>query len=375
MANVGRTENENKGKSTWFDLENKLKWKPTSRHDLVVAESKMFEFVRSTLDKFYVVLKNGNQLWTVAANKSVSDKIPLVMVHGFAGGVGLWSQNIDALAEQRSVYMFDLLGFGKSSRCKFASSATDVEDQFVQSIEDWRQVVNIDEMVLLGHSFGGYLVSCYALRYPDRVRSLVLVDPWGFPLNSSNESPFKQWRKALYRVLKAFIPLGENRPAYPWEDPHLIQDGVVVMSVFNPLKPIRGAGPWGPELLKKFRWDFKDRFPEISRKDENAVFDYLFHCNAQKPTGELAFKVLNQNFGFAYRPMLSRIAGIRKTIPVTFIFGEKSWIDSHSGYATQLMLTENKVCVHEVVNAGHHVYADNAKDFNCIVKSLCDALD
>lgn len=49
-----------------------------------------FLVVKCKLEKKYVELENGHQLWTVNANQSSSNKTPLVMVHGFGGGIGLW---------------------------------------------------------------------------------------------------------------------------------------------------------------------------------------------------------------------------------------------------------------------------------------------
>lgn len=99
---------------------------------------------------------------------SVECKTPLVLLHGFGGGVGLWAMNLDALSQQRPVYAFDLLGFGQSSRPHFSTDAQEAETQFVESIEEWREKLGLESVILLGHNLGGYLAAAYSLKYPSR---------------------------------------------------------------------------------------------------------------------------------------------------------------------------------------------------------------
>ncbi len=103
---------------------------------------------------------------------SIAAQTPLVMIHGFGGGVGLWIRNLDALSRSRPVYAFDLLGFGRSSRPSFPSDASLAEEQFVTSIEQWRQSLGLERMILLGHSLGGYLATSYTIQYPERYTKL-----------------------------------------------------------------------------------------------------------------------------------------------------------------------------------------------------------
>ncbi|VDN29584.1 unnamed protein product [Gongylonema pulchrum] len=191
-------------------------------------------------------------VYTIEAISPTSSdaRIPVVLIHGFAGGVGLWAANIDAVAKRRFAYCFDLLGFGRSSRPTFAKDPALIELQFVQSIEDWRKEMQISQMILVGHSFGAFLASSYAIENPERVRHLVLVDPWGFP---------------------------EKPP----EPPRQV----------------------GVSLIKKMRPDLSLRY---GCADPNAIYEYIYQCNAQEPTGETAFIDMSFSFGWAKRPMLGR---------------------------------------------------------------------
>lgn len=115
-----------------------------------------------------VRISNGNKIWTLKFSYDVSNKTPLVLLHGFGGGLGLWALNYEDLCTDRPVYAFDLLGFGRSSRPMFDNDAEEVENQFVESIEEWRCALGLDKMILLGHNLGGFLAAAYSLKYPKR---------------------------------------------------------------------------------------------------------------------------------------------------------------------------------------------------------------
>lgn len=116
---------------------------------------------------------SDDEIWTMTINTE-NKNTPLVMIHGFGAGIAFWVMNFEELSKDRPLYAIDLLGFGRSSRPKFSNDSDEIEQQYIDSIEQWRVVMGLDKMVLLGHSFGGFLSSAYAMKYPERVEHLVL---------------------------------------------------------------------------------------------------------------------------------------------------------------------------------------------------------
>lgn len=279
---------------------------------------------------------------------SKETKQPLVLVHGFAAGIGTWILNLDTLSSSigRKIYAFDIMGFGRSSRPAFDLSG-DVEEQFVECIEKWREKKGIEKFILLGHSFGGYLSASYALKYPERISHVILADPWG--VQDRQASP--------------------NRGTYRF--PIWVRMVNSVFQHFNPLAVLRVTGPYGPRLVQKFRGDLREKFRPKLQDDCHKFLDYIYHCNAQRASGESAFKALTLPYGWPKNPLIHRLVELDESLTLTFIYGSRSWIEKTPGEFLRECLTPERVSVNIIQGSGHHVYADKFEEFNEMVKDAC----
>ncbi|XP_068620074.1 1-acylglycerol-3-phosphate O-acyltransferase ABHD5 isoform X2 [Battus philenor] len=331
----------------WFS------WTRQSDEMLRNIEKKILSCVKTAYKRFYVdigsVVGQSDKIWTISLNEE-SPRVPLVLLHGMGAGLALWCPNLDALASKRPVYAIDLLGFGRSSRPKFATDASKVEAQWVESVEEWRREVNLDQVILLGHSLGGYIATAYALKYPDRVRHLILADPWGFPEKPSNVYEKYQLPLWVRAVATALQPL-------------------------NPLWAVRAAGPAGRWLVGKTRPDIPRKYAAHLPDADQLIPDYIYQCNSQTPSGESAFHTLMHGFGWAKNPMVHRVGQLSPALPVTVLYGSRSWVDN----STSQLLTEhrpNSLTYVQVINgAGHHVYLDKPDLFNKFVLEACERAD
>uniref|UniRef100_A0A8D8KAQ5 1-acylglycerol-3-phosphate O-acyltransferase ABHD5 n=1 Tax=Culex pipiens TaxID=7175 RepID=A0A8D8KAQ5_CULPI len=343
------TDEESAGSSdtSWFS------WTRYSFNMLRSIEKSILSHLRRPYRGMFVdigpCVGDQDKVWTITMNNEESKRVPILMLHGLGAGVALWVLNLDELAQHRTVYAIDILGFGRSSRPSFSDDAMVAEKQLVKSIDEWRKEMGLKEMILLGHSMGGFLAASYALSYPDRVKHLILADPWGFPEKPKDvERPKKipMWARAIVTASK---PL-------------------------NPLWILRFFGPLGSWLVGKTRPDILRKFSGVVTNPDD-IPNYIHQCNAQSPTGESAFHTMMQDFGWAKNPMINRVQDMKSTVPITFLYGARSWVDNSPGETIKQLRHQSFVKVHSIPGAGHHVYADDAATFNRLINEACATCD
>jgi pimeloyl-ACP methyl ester carboxylesterase len=100
--------------------------------------------------------------------------VPVVLLPGRTSGVPMWEANLRGLAAERTVYALDALGdAGMSVQTRKISDSADQAAWLDQVIAR----LGRPKVHLVGHSFGGWLAANYAVRHPERVASLALLEP------------------------------------------------------------------------------------------------------------------------------------------------------------------------------------------------------
>ena len=96
----------------------------------------------------------------------------IVLLHGFTGSAGTWSEVIGLLKGKYHIVAVDLIGHGKTT-APLDSSRYSMEKQ-VADLETLFREFNIPKFTLLGYSMGGRIALSYTIKFPKRVASLLL---------------------------------------------------------------------------------------------------------------------------------------------------------------------------------------------------------
>jgi len=114
---------------------------------------------------------NGVQLYT----RVIGEGKPIVIVHG---GPGLDHSyllpQMGELGKYFRLILFDLRASGRSSVDIDSNSMT--LENLIEDIDGIRKSFGVQKVNLMGHSWGGFLAMSYAIKYPEHISSLLLIN-------------------------------------------------------------------------------------------------------------------------------------------------------------------------------------------------------
>ena len=107
--------------------------------------------------------------------RDVGDGPPIIVVHGGpAFDHAYFLPELDRLAESFRLVYYDQRGRGRSAQGVRPEDVT--IDSDVADLDRLRSRLGLESVAVLGHSWGGVLAMEYAVRHPDRVSQLILMD-------------------------------------------------------------------------------------------------------------------------------------------------------------------------------------------------------
>lgn len=120
-------------------------------------------------------------LATAAPAPAGADVPTLLLLHGNASSLHTWDGWVRQLSPQVRVVRLDLPGYGLTGphpSGDYTATAT------VDFLERFADAAGLRRFAIAGNSLGGYFAWRFALRHPDRVSGLVLVNAAGYPLET-----------------------------------------------------------------------------------------------------------------------------------------------------------------------------------------------
>lgn len=121
---------------------------------------------------------------------------PLVILHGLFGSSDNWQTFAKSISELYQVITLDLRNHGLSPH-EDAFDYALIAGDILETLDD----LQLSQVFLLGHSLGGKAAAFFALKYPDRIKKLVIIDiaPKAYPPH--HEIYFKTMRSMDFDVI------------------------------------------------------------------------------------------------------------------------------------------------------------------------------
>nr|MDO8081330.1 alpha/beta hydrolase [Candidatus Freyarchaeota archaeon] len=122
------------------------------------------------------------------------NEIPLVLIMGLGADARLWILQIPEFSKNYKVIAFDNRDAGRTSK-------TDINytvDTMAEDTYNLLKKLGVEKAHVLGFSMGGMIAQSFALKYPEKVRSLILCSTT--PLGPKGLGVIKMWNELIETI-------------------------------------------------------------------------------------------------------------------------------------------------------------------------------
>jgi len=198
----------------------------------------------------------------------------------------------------------------------------------------------------MGHSFGAFLSSKYALRFPQHVNKLVLFSPWASEMNTEEHKIKFDKQIDDLPITKKWL-YGLVKWAYDTSSPFEVAR--------------KGGRLFGGYFLKSV---LTRKFKKLDEEERDAFIEYMHQIIMKKGSSEYGFGKMFPNFMYSDKAIGNHIHEYKNYgIEVSFYYGTHDWMDTDFNgdkISNQLMDAREKVYL--IDDASHHIYFCNPKD-------------
>ena len=100
-----------------------------------------------------------------------NNKTPMLLLHGLCSNAHYWDLFASNMKHEYRVLALDQRGHGGSSWAKEYGPK-----YFITDLESFITKLNLNRLILIGHSMGGIIAMIYTAQHPEQIDKLVIID-------------------------------------------------------------------------------------------------------------------------------------------------------------------------------------------------------
>jgi pimeloyl-ACP methyl ester carboxylesterase len=208
---------------------------------------------------------DGRPVNFVDYGEARDDARPVVLIHGLTACWQSWLEQIPRLAaDGRRVIAIDLPGFGDSPMPRDDISISG----YGRVVESLCDQLDLGQVVVVGHSMGGFTAAELAIQFPKRVERLVLEAAAGISTNDVQREPMLAGARLVAGVLARFAASSRalaRRPRSRWVALNVAirYPGRIPADFAYELLRHAGAEGFLPALTAIIDYDYRERLSQI----------------------------------------------------------------------------------------------------------------